>query len=170
MIGAILFPRITVCQLCLIMTLGEIEREGLLGACPFEAFHIISFSLDYWSIYWHLCSTIALSHVIFRSSWTSGAHLMYPVLINQVVSQDHVHLPMNMTALMVCILRVEERGNVLLKQLTLIAGLSYNSFQTGSRHAKVQGARDSKLRCVLQSEFWKSRPHCEWLLGTSKQL
>ena len=37
---------------------------------------------------------------------------MYPVLINQVVSQDHVHLLMNMTALMVCIvLRVEERGN-----------------------------------------------------------
>ena len=37
---------------------------------------------------------------------------MYPVLVNQVVSQDHVHLLMNMTALMVGILRVEERGNV----------------------------------------------------------
>ena len=37
---------------------------------------------------------------------------MYPVLINQVVSQDHVHLLMNMTVLMVGILRVEERGNV----------------------------------------------------------
>jgi hypothetical protein len=37
---------------------------------------------------------------------------MYPVLINQVVSPDHVHATMNMTALMVCILRVEERGNV----------------------------------------------------------
>ena len=36
---------------------------------------------------------------------------MYPVLINQVVSQDHVHLLMNMTALMVGILRVEGRGN-----------------------------------------------------------
>ena len=37
---------------------------------------------------------------------------MYPVLINQVVSQDHVHLlPMNMTVLLVGILRVEERGN-----------------------------------------------------------
>ena len=36
---------------------------------------------------------------------------MYPVLINQV-SPDHVHATMNMTALMVCILRVEERGNV----------------------------------------------------------
>ena len=58
----------------------------------------------------------------------------------EVVSPDHVHLlPMKMTALMVGILRVEERGNVLLKQLTLIAGLSYKSFQTGSRHAQVQG-------------------------------
>ena len=66
--------------------------------------------------------------------------MMYPVLsCYQVVSQDHVHLLMNMTALMVGILRVEERGNVLLMQLTLIAGLSYNSFQTGSRHAQVQG-------------------------------
>ena len=36
---------------------------------------------------------------------------MYPVLSYQVVSQDHVHLLMNMTALMVGILRVEERGN-----------------------------------------------------------
>ena len=107
------------------------NREGVLGACPFEVLPIISFSLDYWSIYWHLCSTIALSHVIFRSGWTSGAHLMYPVLVNQVVSQDHVHLLMNLTALMVGILRVEERGNVLFMQLTLIAGLSYNSFQTG---------------------------------------
>jgi hypothetical protein len=38
---------------------------------------------------------------------------MYPVLrCYQVVSPDHVHPPMNMTALMVGILRVEERGNV----------------------------------------------------------
>ena len=39
---------------------------------------------------------------------------MYPVLsCYQVVSPDHVHLLlMNMTALMVGILRVEERGNV----------------------------------------------------------
>ena len=86
------------------------NREGVLGACPFEVLHIISFSLDYWSIYWCLCSTIALSHVIFRICWTSRAHLMYPVLSYQV-SPDHVHLPMNMTALMVGILRVEERGN-----------------------------------------------------------
>jgi hypothetical protein len=55
---------------------------------------------------------------------------MYPVLINQV-SPDHVHLPMNMTVLMVGIPRVEERGNVHLKQMTLIAGLSYKSFWTG---------------------------------------
>jgi hypothetical protein len=47
MIGAILFPRITLCQFCLIMILGVIEREGVLGACPFEVLHIISFSLDY---------------------------------------------------------------------------------------------------------------------------
>ena len=65
---------------------------------------------------------------------------MYPVLsCYQVVAQDHVHILMNMTALMVGILRVEEGGNVLLKQLPLIAGLSYNSFQTGLRHAQVQG-------------------------------
>ena len=83
------------------------NREGVLGACPFEVLHIIHFSLDYWSIYWHLCSTIALSHVIFRSGWTSRAYLMYPVLsCYQVVSPDHVHLLMNMTALMVGILRV----------------------------------------------------------------
>ena len=47
MIGAILFPRITLCLLCLIMTLVAIEKEGVLGACPFEVLHIISFSLDY---------------------------------------------------------------------------------------------------------------------------
>ena len=39
MIGAILFPRITLCQLCLIMTLGKIVREGVLVACPFEVLH-----------------------------------------------------------------------------------------------------------------------------------
>ena len=55
------------------------NREGVLSACPFEVLHIISFNLDYWSIYWHLCSTIALSHLIFWSGWTSRAHLMYPV-------------------------------------------------------------------------------------------
>ena len=37
---------------------------------------------------------------------------MYSVLSYQVVSPHHVHLLMNMTALMVGILRVEERGNV----------------------------------------------------------
>ena len=40
MIGAVLLPRITLCQLCLIMTLGEIVSEGVLGACPFEVLHI----------------------------------------------------------------------------------------------------------------------------------
>jgi hypothetical protein len=47
MIGAVLYPRITLCQLCLIMTLVAIEREGVLGACRFEVHHIISVSLDY---------------------------------------------------------------------------------------------------------------------------
>ena len=64
-------------------------------------YHQFQLRLLKYILYWHLCSTIALSHLIFRSGWTSGAHLMYPVLINQVVAQDHVHLPMNMTALMV---------------------------------------------------------------------
>ena len=36
---------------------------------------------------------------------------MYPVLSYQVVAPHHVHLLMNMIALMVGILRVEERGN-----------------------------------------------------------
>ena len=149
---------------------GNREREGVLGACALEVLHIISFSLDYWSIYWHLCSTIALSHVIFRSGWTSVAHLMYPLLSYKVVSPDHVHLLMNMTALMVGILRVEERGNVLLKQLALIAGQKYKSFGLAKDTPKCKGQYDSKPSCVLQSEFWKSSLHCEWLLGMSKQL
>ena len=41
MIGAVLYSRVTLCQLCLIMTLGVIKREGVLGACPFEVLHII---------------------------------------------------------------------------------------------------------------------------------
>ena len=68
---------------------------------------------------------------------------MYPVLIKQVVSQDHVHLlPMNMTALMVGILRVEERGNVHASQAIDIDSRSKIQklfFQTGLRHAQVQG-------------------------------
>ena len=158
MIGAVLFPRITLCQLCLIMTLVAIESEGVLGACPFEVLHIISFSLNYWSLYWHLCSTIAWYHFIFRSGWTSRAHLIYPVLINQVVSQDHVHLLMNMTALMVGILRVEERGNMLLKQLTLIAGLSYKRFQTGSRYTQVQGKTRQQVKMCSPEWFLKKQP------------
>ena len=64
-----------------------------------------------------------------------------------------------------------KRKNVLLKQLTLIAGLSYKRyFWTGSRHAKVQGTiRQHAKICAFQSEFWKSYLHCEWLLGMSKQ-
>ena len=58
MIGAILFPRITLCQLCLIMTSVAIEREGVLGACPFEVLHqfqlgLLKFILT--SLY-HYCS------------------------------------------------------------------------------------------------------------------
>ena len=83
---------------------------------------------------------------------------MYPVLINQVVSQDHVHLPMNMTALMVGILRVEERrGNVHASQAIDIDSRSKIQklfFWTGSRHTQVQGTvRQSKPRCVFQSEL-----------------
>ena len=132
MIGAILFPRITLCQLCLIMTLVAIESKGVLGACPFEVLQIISFSLDYWSIYWCHCSTIALSHVTLWSGWTSRAHLMYPVLSYQVVAPHHVHLLMNMAALMVGILRVEERGNVHASQAIDIDSRSkQQTFQTG---------------------------------------
>ena len=162
MIGAVLYPRITLCQLCLIVTLGVIEREGVLGTCPFEVLHIISFSLDYWSIYWHLCSTIALSHVIFRSGWTSRAHLMYPVLSYQVVPHHYVHLPINTTALMVGILRVEERGNMLLKQLPLIAGLSYNTFQTGSRHTQVQGTIRQQAE-MCSPEWVLKKPPALWM-------
>jgi hypothetical protein len=46
---------------------------------------------------------------------------MYPVLsCYQVVAPHHVHLLMNMTALMVGILRVEERGNVHASQAIVI--------------------------------------------------
>ena len=62
---------------------------------------------------------------------------MYPVLINQVVSQDHVHLLMNMTALMVGILRVEERENV---------------------HAPQTIAIDSRSKLQQFSDWLKTRP------------
>ena len=64
---------------------------------------------------------------------------MYPLLSYKVVSPDHVHLLMNMTALMVGILRVEERGNVLLKQLALIAGQKYKSFGLAKDTLKCKG-------------------------------
>ena len=150
------------------------NREGVLGACPFEVLHIIHFSLDYWSIYWHLCSTIALSHVIFWSGWTSGARLMYPVLsCYQVVSPDHVHLlPMNMTALMVGILRVEERGNEYASQTIDID--SRSKIQEFSDWLKTRpSARDNKIAnqdVFSRVSFEKKSPHCYWLLGMSKQL
>ena len=140
---------------------GNREREGVLGACPFEVLHIISFSLDYWSIYWHLCSTIALSHVIFWSGWTSEAHLMYPVLSYQVVSQDHVHLLMNMTALMMGILRVEERGNELTSQAIAIDSRSKIQklfFQTGSRHTQVQGTVRQQAKMCFPAWVLKKQP------------
>ena len=138
------------------------------------SYHQFQLGLLKYILYWCLCSTIALSHVVFRSGCTSGAHLMYPVLSFQVVAPHHVHLPMNMTALMVGILRVEERGNEHASQAIDIdsrSKLQQLFFQTGSRHAQVQGTirQQAKMRCVLQSEFWKSSPHCEWLIGTSKR-
>ena len=62
---------------------------------------------------------------------------MYPVLINQVVSQEHVHLLMNMIALMVGILRVEERGNV---------------------HASQAIAIDSRSKLQQFTDWLKTRP------------
>ena len=68
---------------------------------------------------------------------------MYPVLINQVVSQDHVHLLMHMTALMVGILRVEERGNVQASQAIAID--SRSKLQQFSDWLKTRpSARDHK--------------------------
>ena len=76
---------------------------------------------------------------------------MYPVLINQVVSQDHVHLLMNMTALMVGILRVEERGNVHASQANDID--SRSKLQQFSDWLKTRpSARDNKTaRCDMFS-------------------
>ena len=83
------------------------------------SYHQYQLGLLKYILYCHLCSTIALSHVIFWSGWTSRAHLIYPLLsCYQVVSPDHDHLPMNMIALMVGILRVEERGNESTSQAT----------------------------------------------------
>ena len=68
---------------------------------------------------------------------------MYPVLIYQVVSQDHVHLPMHMTALMVGILRMEERGNECASQAIAID--SRSKLQTFSDWLKIRpSARDNK--------------------------
>ena len=68
---------------------------------------------------------------------------MYPVLINQVVSQDHVHLLMNLTALMVGILRVEERGNECVSQAIDID--SRSKLQKFSDWLKTRpSARDNK--------------------------
>jgi hypothetical protein len=68
---------------------------------------------------------------------------MYPLMINQVVSPDHVHLPMNMTALMVDILRVEERGNEHASQVIAID--SRSKLQTFSDWLKTRpSARDNK--------------------------
>ena len=145
------------------MTLVAIVREGVLGACPFEVLHIISFSLDYWSIYWHLCSTIALYHVIFRSGWTSRAHLMYPVLSYQVVAPHHAHLLMNMTALMVCILRVKEKGNECASQAIDID--SRSKLQQFSDWLKTRpSARDNKT--ASQDEMCSP----EWVLKKQPAL
>ena len=86
---------------------------------------------------------------------------MYPALsCYQEVSQDHVHLLMNMTALMVCILRVEERGNVHASQTTAID--SRSKLQKFADWLKTHpSARDNKAasqdemcspECVLKKQ------------------
>ena len=68
---------------------------------------------------------------------------MYPVLSYQVVAQHHVHLPMNMTALKVGTLSVEERGNVHASQATGID--SRSKLQQFSDWLKTRpSARDNK--------------------------
>ena len=68
---------------------------------------------------------------------------MYPVLSYQVVSPHHVHPSMNMTALMVGILRVEERGNVQASQTIDID--SRSKLQKFSDWLKTHpSARDNK--------------------------
>ena len=68
---------------------------------------------------------------------------MYPVLSYQVVAPDHVHLLMSMTALMVCILRVEGRGNVHASQAINIDSMS--KLQKFSDWLKtLPSARDNK--------------------------
>ena len=99
---------------------------------------------------------------------------MYPVLsCYQVVSPDHVHLlPMNMTALMVGILRVEERGNEYASQTIDID--SRSKIQEFSDWLKTRpSARDNKIAnqdVFSRVSFEKKSPHCYWLLGMSKQL
>jgi hypothetical protein len=67
---------------------------------------------------------------------------MYPIFINQE-SPDHVHLPMNMTALMVGVLRVEESGNVHAFQAIVIN--SRSKVQKFSDWLKTHpSARDNK--------------------------
>ena len=96
--------------------------------------------------------------VIFWSGWTSGAHLMYPVLsCYQMVSPDHAHLlPVNMTALMVGILRVEERGNVHASQAICIGSrskLQQFSKLTLENTSRLAVLLSLALGCVLsQSE------------------
>ena len=74
MIGAVIFPRVTLCQLCLIMPLGEIEREGVLGACPFEVLSYHQFQLGLLkyiltSLY-HYCS-VPCHHLEWLDKWSS---------------------------------------------------------------------------------------------------
>jgi hypothetical protein len=69
---------------------------------------------------------------------------MYPVLINQVVYPDHVHLLMNMTALMVGILRVEERGNEIASQVIDIDSRSKLQKFSDWLKTPCPSARDNK--------------------------
>ena len=76
---------------------------------------------------------------------------MYPVLSCYQVSQDHVHLLMNMTALMVGILMVDERENECASQAIDID--SRSKLQQFSDWLKTRpSARDNKTaRCDMFS-------------------
>ena len=130
--------------------------------------------LSIWSPSYHQSKLGLLKHILtslfhycsvpshFWSGWTSGAHLMYPVL-SYWVSPDQVHLlSMNMTALMVGILRVEERWNEHAFQAIDIDSRSkLKMFLDWLK--TCPSARDNKIASwdvCFQSEFWKGGLHC----------
>ena len=68
MSGAVLFPRITLCQLCLIMTLGVIERVYLVLV------HLKSFlsSVSAWTIEVYIDISVPLLHCPMSFSGVVG--------------------------------------------------------------------------------------------------